>query len=459
LSTIKHRIESVSAVRVGDAGFKEMLKTPVGLALRSSKDGKDGKDGLEGAEVLLVKQIDLRIQALDRLAEVFNQITPREGMMKSRKVGGLNLRELSVDEDHRLYYLLFSNMLLISNSEKYLLQAVDLARGQSSGSISDDPEIAALLLDGRENFDLVAYLDPARLWTNQKEKRARMIESVDRLMLRFKTGAPPKLEITGVLDKQQAGKDLNVSFKAGKIVPLDSRVILGLARVDLKAAWKLAVSRMQAKKPLPVEVRAGVSSKLLPATGSEVLVLLGGVDVAGKRPVPHAGIMVKIDKQKVSDVVAATGKLFAFLLGEKAEKRVLRQMSDHVIYVPAGDKAFSPSFSVVEDWLVVCTSEKMLRKIVATSLGQEPAIGDLPGFADKVAGARPYFFLSYLDCGLLFDDLKAYFRSVTKLGDRFDQATVEETITPLLDALKKTGRIGGALTQRGAGITGSVVPL
>ena len=116
-------------------------------------------------------------------------------------------------------------------------------------------------------------------------------------------------------------------------------------------------------------------------------------------------------------------------------------------------------FSVVEDWLVVCTSEKMLRKIVATSLGQEPAIDDLPGFADKVAGVRPYFFLSYLDCGLFFDDLKTYFRSVTKLGGRFDQATIEETVAPLLDALKKTGRIGGAVTQRGAGITGSVVPL
>jgi hypothetical protein len=185
----------------------------------------------------------------------------------------------------------------------------------------------------------------------------------------------------------------------------------------------------------------------LPAIGNEVLVLLGGVDAAGKRPVPHAGILVKIDKQKIPEVLEATGKLFAFLLGKEPKKRVLRQMSDHAIYVPEGDQAFSPSFSVVGDWLAVCTSEKMLRKILATSLGQEPAIGDLPGFTDKVAGTRPYFFLSYLDCGLLFEDMKEYFRSVTKLGDRFDQATVEETVTPLLDALKKTGRIGGAHWQ------------
>jgi hypothetical protein len=444
LSTIKHRIESVSKVRVGDARFKEMLRTPVGLALRPKK---------KGTEVLLVKQIDLQIQALDRLAEVFNQIIPREGMMKSRDVEGLKLRELTVDDKHKLYYLLFSNMLLVSNSEDYLLKATDLARGQTSGSIADDSEIAALLLDGRDDYDLLAYLDPAG-W-HGKKKKSGMLELVNRLMLRFKTGEPPRLEITGVLDKKKAGKDLNVKFQGGKVVPLDSRMVLGLARVDLKAAWK----RMQARKPLPDKVKKSVAGKLLPALGPEILVLLGGVDAAGKRPVPHAGLLIKVDKQKISDVVQATGALFAYLFGEKAKKRVLRQMSNHEIWMLPGDKAFTPGFSVVGDWLVLCTSEKLLRKIVATSVGHEPAIGDLPGFADKVVGERPYFFMSYLDCGLLFEDLKTYFRSVTKLGDRFDEATVEETVTPLLDALKKTGKIGGTVTQRGAGITGSVVPL
>ena len=444
LSTIKHRIESVSKVRMGDARFKEMLKTPAGLALRPQK---------KGTEVLLVKQIDLQIQALDRLAEVFNQITPREGMMKSREVEGLKLRELTVDGQHKLYYLLFSNMLLVSNSEDYLLQATELARGQSSGSIADDSEIAALLLDGRDRYDLLVCLDPAG-W-HGKKKKSGMLELVNRLMLRFKTGEPPRLEITGVLDKQQAGRDLNVKFAGGKIVPLDSRMVLGLAQLDFPAAWK----RMQAKKPLPDNVKSSVAGKLLPALGSQALVLLGGVDAGGKRPVPHAALLVEIDKQKVSDVVEATGALFAYMFGEEAKKRVLRQMSNHEVWMLPGDQAFNPCFSVVGDWLVVSTSEKMLRKIVATSVGHEPAIGDLPGFADKVAGEKPYFFMTYLDCGLLFEDLKTYFRSATKLGDRFDEATVEETVTPLLDALKKTGKIGGAVTQRGAGITGSVVPL
>ncbi len=206
-------------------------------------------------------------------------------------------------------------------------------------------------------------------------------------------------------------------------------------------------------------VKQEVSGKLLPAVRNEVLLLLGGVDAAGKRPVPHAGILVRIDKEKAPEVLEAAGKLFSYLLGEEVKQRVLRQMSDHAIFVPSGDQAFSPSFSVVGDWLVACTSEQMLRKIVATSLGQEPGIADLPGFTEKVAGARPYFFLSYLDCGVFSEDLKNYFRSVTGLGDRFDPAAVEETVAPLLDALGKAGRIGGAVIQRGAGVTGSVVPL
>jgi len=282
-----------------------------------------------------------------------------------------------------------------------------------------------------------------------------MLELVDRLMLRFKSGEPPKLEITGVLDKKRAGKDLNVKFAGGKLVPLDSRMLLGMARVDLQAAWK----RMQAQKPLPEKLKKNVAGKLLPALGGEVLVLLGGVDAGEKRPVPHAGLLVRFDKQKAAQVAEGTEALFAFLFGEEAKKRVLLQMSNHEIWVLPGDKAFTPGFSVVGDWLVICTSEKMLRKIVATWVGHEPAIGDLPGFKDKVAGERPYFFMTYLDGNLLFEDLKSYFRSATKLGDRFDEATVEDTVTPLLDALKKTGKIGGAVTQRGAGITGSVVPL
>lgn len=445
LSTIKHRIESVSKVRVGDAKFKEMLKTPVGLALRPKKK--------EGSEVLLVKQIDLQIQALDRLAEVFNQITPREGMMKSRDVEGLKLRELTVDEKHKLYYLLFSDMLLVSNSEDYLLQATDLARGQTSGSVADDPEIGALLLDGRESYDLLAYLDPQGF--RGKKKSSGMLGLVDRLMLRFKTGEPPKLEIKGVLDKKKADRDLNVKFGGGKVVPLDSRMVLGLAQLDLQAAWK----RLQAKKPLPDRVKNSVAGKLLPALSGEALVLLGGVEADDKRPAPQAGLLIKVDKQKAPDVVQAAGALFSYLFGEEPKVRVLRQMSNHEIWMLPGDKAFTPGFSVVGDWLVLSSSEKLLRKIVATWVGHEPAIGDLPGFAGQVAGERPYFFMTYLDCGLLFEDLKTYFRSVTRLGDRFDEATLEETVTPLLDALKKTGKIGGAVTQRGAGISGNVVPL
>ena len=89
-----------------------------------------------------------------------------------------------------------------------LLQATELARGQTSGSIADDSEIAALLLDGRQNYDLLACLEPAG-W-HGKKKKSGMLELVDRLMLRFKAGEPPKLEITGVLDKKRAGRDLTV---------------------------------------------------------------------------------------------------------------------------------------------------------------------------------------------------------------------------------------------------------
>jgi hypothetical protein len=153
-------------------------------------------------------------------------------------------------------------------------------------------------------------------------------------------------------------------------------------------------------------------------------------------------------------------KLFTYLFDEEPKLRVLKNMSDKKVRVLKGNRVFSPAFAVVDGWLTLTTTERMLSRIVAVSVGQEPSIQDVPGFKDKVIKDKnPWYLLSYLDCALLFEDMKTYSLSLLERSDRYDNATLEETVGPFWEALKKAGKMGGALTLGAKGLTGSVVPL
>jgi ADP-ribose pyrophosphatase YjhB (NUDIX family) len=153
-------------------------------------------------------------------------------------------------------------------------------------------------------------------------------------------------------------------------------------------------------------------------------------------------------------------KLFAYLFGSKPRKKQLKELSGKTMFVAPGSNPFSPSFALVDGWLAIGTTPEMVRRIVATSVGQKPSILDLSGFSEKVsADSRPFFMLSYVDCSLLFEDLKSYAQAIIQKGDRFEPDAVETTMVPFLDALKKIGKLGGALTQKNGNATGTVVPL
>jgi hypothetical protein len=236
--------------------------------------------------------------------------------------------------------------------------------------------------------------------------------------------------------------------------------VLGLAHLDLEKIWKRAAARVGDPEVLPKEIKLGVTNQLIAGLDNQLVLVLGGIDLQGKRPVPHAGLLFRIKEGKAAQVATMALKLFTYLFNEKPKLKGLAHMSDKKIRVLSGNRAFAPAFAVVDGWLTVCTTEKMLTKLVATSKGQEPAIQDVPGFAAKVrAPTQKYFALSYMNFELLFEDTKAYAKSLVSLGDRFDASAIEDTVVPLFDALKKVGKLGGAVTQKGADISGNVVAL
>jgi hypothetical protein len=280
------------------------------------------------------------------------------------------------------------------------------------------------------------------------------------LTLSLDTGAARMLNVTGTVDQKKGGRELNAVYTVGGIIPLDSRLVLSLAHLDLERTWKKAAARIGDQDVLPKEIKLGVTNQLIAGLENQLVLVLGGIDLQGKRPVPHAGLLFRIKEGKSAQVATMALKLFTFLFDEKPKLKALAHMSDKKIRVLSGNRAFAPAFAVVDGWLTVCTTEKMLTKLVATSKGQEPAIQDVPGFADKVkAPSQQYFAMSYLNFELLFEDTKTYAKNLVSRGDRFDASAVEDTVIPLFDALKKVGKLGGALTQKGADISGNMAAL
>lgn len=448
LSGLRHRLESVSAVPLGKLEFKKLLGTPSGLALRRSKDGFD---------MLVVKQIDLKVQALDRLAEVLNQITPRKGVLESREVFGLRLRDLSLSGGAHIYYLLFANLLLASNSEEYLLEAAALASGKPKGALLADQRVAGVLAEKGQAGDLVALLNLEPLSDNGYVWLKGVLPG-NLLAFRFSSGPKARLQITAPGEKNKSGVPAKATFGAAKLVPLDSRVVIGLADARLSQIWKEARKRMKSAPAFEKQAGLDIERDLLVNLSTQVTAIVVGVDSAGKQPLPVVAAL--FETKNSARVEGAMEKLFGYSFGQPPAKKALVGKSDVVVHESPPGHGFAPAFAVVENRLIIGSSGDAVRKIAATAIGQQPSIRDLPDFTDKLsAGETHCFLLAYADCGLLFDDLVKFSRAAGKHSSRFGAEDIEETVVPFFEALGKIGRLGGRIVVAEGGARGNLVPL
>jgi mannitol/fructose-specific phosphotransferase system IIA component (Ntr-type) len=448
VSTLQHKLKALSAVSLKKPKLKELFSTPTAIALRIFK---------KRYEYLMIKQVDLKVQALDRLVEVFNQVSPQAKMITSRNVEGMTLRKLKLSQERSLFYVIFSNLMILSNSEGYLLEAFKLAQGKSSNSLAMDEQLKKQLSQELNKYDLVGTLYPGRLWTKREMTWLSSLMPAERWVFQLTSGTQPKLQLTAKLKKDAARQEHNAAYLAQKIVPLDSRAIWGISKPDWFELFGQIVEE-RFERTIRRQTKINFKRELFENIKGQTSVVFGGVDVSKDHPFFHLALIVKTSNQ--SQVEKTMSKLFSYLFPGKPEKIVYQEISNRSIFAVADDNVISPAFAVVDGWLVVTTSVKMMEEILKAAEGQKPTIEDLPGFSKKiVAAAKPFYMFNYFDCQLLFEDLKTYVQHLMKKSDQYDPSTVEQTISPLLDSLKKMGKLGGAISQQGAQLSGEVVPL
>ncbi|MBN2497545.1 MAG: hypothetical protein JXR96_23330 [Deltaproteobacteria bacterium] len=431
LSTARHRLAGMSPVKLEKLDLSEVLATPAGLATRNLG---------EGQAVLLVKQIDLKIQALDRLAELFNQI--EAGRFAEIEDDGLKFRQVDLGQGSELFYAVFSNLLLVSNDRKMLLDSLHLSAGKAGESLAADEE-AKKLLAARKADDLVILLQP--------DGSGDWLETalpMKLLALTWSTGGSPKLAIAGALaGEQPAGGALVEAAAVARVLPADSRLVLGRSGLPLAEIWRALVKTGQPEKD---EALAQLEARLLEGLDARAVFVLQGFQLE-TRPRPEAAVLVQLGK--ADGIEPLVSDAFESFFGRKPEEE--KTESGRKLYRIAGE--IQAAFAVVDGWLVMGTTPESVRRVVAAASGQAPSLAD--GSFAAAMGSQGLFGLAFVDCDRLGADLDAYAKALLKSGQRFSATDVDETLGPFLAAVRKVGKLAGRLERKANQVEGSLVPL
>jgi hypothetical protein len=412
LSTARHRLANLSPVELEQPELEPLLASPMALALQRTETGWG---------LLLVKRIDLRVQAIDRLAEAFNQA--RGGGLHTTEVHGLPVRSFAIGPQQAVHYALYSNLLLLSNEPALLERAVALAAGASEqtllGSDANQP-----LFDTGDPGQLEIYCEPAALspWLGHLLPLAA-------LRLSWHLDDAPRAEVVGRLadpaaDAAGPARDLR------PLLPHESRLVLGHSRLraaELAGALFAALGEQAAGLP-------DLESRLLDR-------LQGHFALAVTRfalPVPEAVLLLRLTEPAGVEPVLA--ELLGLSLGAHVEQQ-------GELWVTSGGR-LEPAFAVRGDWLVLGTSRAAAARVLDTAHGRAPALADRPGVAAVFDRAEPMFGLAFVDSGALAADVQTTAARLLDASERFDAQDLEDTLTPLFRALGEIGLLAGGLRQQ-----------
>jgi hypothetical protein len=443
LSTLRHRVAAASPVPLQQPSLSELLVGPVGLAVR-----------WDGSQVafLAVKAVDLKVQSLERLVEAFAQARAGE-LVQTVEAGGFSIRSVELAPGQAMHYHLFSNLLLVSNDQDMLTEALARAAGKPDAKpgLAKDADRGGLL-QAAADPDLLVLLSPEELgglWA--------LALPLPAAALGWRLEPSPKLEFRAPAGEgaEQLSKEL-LPASAG-LLPLESRLVLGRAQVNIAGLWA-ALAEAAPEGEGEGEGKRAALPAAPESLGGEGVLVLTGLEGGPAGPRLHAALLVPASDPKAAGEFAAAALEGAF--GQPPTEEAGAPGGKRLWLAQGAEEPWSPACAVLDGWLVCGTTADAVRKVMATAAGQAPALRDVPGLKDKLLGeGAPAYGLGYLDAAGLSQDLLALLRSGVALGERFDANDVDDTLKPFLEAVGQLGRLGGALWARPPVIQGSVVPL
>ena len=428
VSTLRHRLARLSKVSLGDWSLESLLATPTVLArYQATKERQDGA-------WLLVKQIDLRLQAVDRLAEALNQVDEKSKQLGSFDWEGLKVRTLLLGGKKYLYYAVFSNLLLVCNHKQTLVSALFLATGREGRSLLDIAGLGQTLQQRATDSLLLVWanlelLDQGAMW-NWSPGLVPGREVIFHL-----PAAQPRQPglVVGPVTAQAGGK---LDESLWKILPADSRLVVASALLHLG-------------KGKPTGEKTSVVPAGLASFHGQAALVLGGLEMKSEGPpLVHAAVLLKPSPGNWRDTDARAVMDFVFGKGLQQVKT-----GDAVSYRSAAPGR--PGGMLLDGWLVLASTGHMLEMMASTQAGQGPCLADWPGFTKSMDGGRGPVLL-VADADKIFADLSAYAAWLDGQRQLAAGQTLAGALGPFLAACRQGGRMGLLLQQHDGLMAGNL---
>ena len=435
LSTARHKLASLSPVDMKQPKLEELLTTPMGLAVTRA--------GTRW-QVLMVKEIDLKVQALDRLAEAFNQIRD-DGRLRTEEIEGVKVRTLALNDGRSLSYALYSNLLMMANDKDMLLKSVTLAAGKSKESLAAAVGSSGLFAK-RGTADVLAYVRPAEL-----SSWLALFVPLESVGISWKLGDTPSAKVVGLApgENERSGREKALA-EAQSMIPLEARLVVGHGELDLSDLWNRLAGGLGEKDEEEGQGAPDVEQALLAKLSGEAVLVITEFDF----PLPDAALLLKASD--TNGLIDTVSKTVSFLFGSEVAER----KGDGGKYWASQGGQLAPAFALRGKWLVLGSSASAVESVLVSHAGKAPTLLDQAGFKERVlAQADPFYGLTYINCEHLFEDAKQVARQMISSSERFDENDLQDTLVPLFDALKLIGKMGSGLHLTKDGIEGSVVSL
>ncbi len=436
LSTARHRLAALSPVDLQRLSVDEILASPLAFGLKKDE---------QGFGWLLVKQVDLKIQALDRLAEVFNQIEGAE-RIKLSEAGGQEIRVVDLGEDLKIYYVVFSNLLLVSNTQARLAAALMRPGGSPSDSLADLPLFKGSLAL-QPNADVSFLLRPAILGSWGPSAMPG-----ERWMATWKAQDKVRLDWVAEADPVSTTASVKLDLKTlTRILPADSRMVLARGDVNVQELLTRFVAQANEgdSKGKPGFELAKLSQVL---SGQICLAWLG---TESQPPLPSLALLVKLKDVKETELTGMLIEFFAMALGRRPVAEDLPQVGGRRIYLVKGS-GLQPAFAMVDGWLLLASSADALKGLLATFVGQQPSLADRKGLAAADKAAFGWWFA---DMTPLAGDALVLRRDWVGGGKKYSANDVEDGLGGFFEALQGMGAFGGAWLFDEKGMIGVLEPL
>lgn len=428
VSSLRHRLARLSKVSLGDWSLESLLAAPVALARYP------GAKDRPGGAWLLVKQIDLRLQAVDRLAEAFNQVEEKSGQAGAFDWEGVKVRTLSLGGNKLLYYAVFSNLLLVCNHQQTMISALFLATGRDAQGLLDTAGLGRALAKLSANSLVLAWAGLDSWEQGAMWNWSPGLVPGGEVIVHLPLAQPERPGL--VVGPAPAGTGGRLDESLWKLLPEDSRLVAASALLDLTPG-KLGSPK-------------GDGIVQLKSFRGQAALVLGGLESGAKAPpLFDAALLLRPRKGQWREKDARAVMKFVFGGGMQQTK-----VDNVTSYRSAA--AGQPGGMLLDGWLVLASTGRMLEKIVQTRAGRSPCLADWPGFAKATNAGRAPVVLA-ADAENVFADLSAYAAWLDGQHGRKIGRTMTQALGPFLDACRRAGRMGLALQQQERVLEGTLL--